>query len=761
MNAVRRAYYILRCLGPGFAATRLRLALRRRLGYDRRVYAPRPWETIPLADLLRPGVPPDPVDYAAFKDAQSTPFLFPPGAPPQVPEYPPGAASLRQPSLAERIRLLESGRCLYFFRTVPPQPVCWHVNALTGQSADARRPWYELPDFDPAQGDIRTLWEPSRAAWAIDLARAAARSAPSERAALTGLYDHWFGSWLAENPPFLGVNWKCGQETAVRLIAHALALRAFGPAGRGPRSWQSQARFAWASAYRIFHHIDYAVSQKNNHAISEACGLIVASQLFPELRHAPRWRRVGREVLVREVRRQFYADGSYVQHSLNYQRVAMHGVLLALRLCELAGDRLPPEIYDAVGRGAEFLFELMDAATGRVPNYGNNDGALILPLSECDFSDFRPIVQAAMCAARCRPLLPPGPWDEEALWLTGCSRLSPAGGEMSDETGPRGAGPCAPSAQASSRAFPAGGYYTLRGGESWAMLRCHTYRDRPGQLDSLHLDLWWRGHNVLRDSGTYQYYAPDRPALAAHFKSLAAHNTIQIGAAEPVEHVSRFLWFPWPRGRLLRFEVDRPDGVLLLEVERRDYDRAPWHIRHRRSVIGLPGDTWLIVDDLLGRGRHSVCLRWQLADSPCERADEDRSVLLRTPAGAFGLSVVAAGGERLGGRVVRGQSSDADVQGWHAPYYGELLAAPALEVRAEATLPVRLLTLAQPQRTEPPVRRGDSDRGQLWAVTTPVGRFELTLAGLVPYQRAFTRAAGAAAGAVRAVVAAERQTPGY
>jgi hypothetical protein len=31
--------------------------------------------------------------------------------------------------------------------------------------------------------------------------------------------------------------------------------------------------------------------------------------------------------------------------------------------------------------------------------------------------------------------------------------------------------------------FDAGGYYTIRTPQAWAMIRCHTYRDRPGHVD--------------------------------------------------------------------------------------------------------------------------------------------------------------------------------------------------------------------------------------------------------------------------------------
>ena len=148
-------------------------------------------------------------------------------------------------------------------------------------------------------------------------------------------------------------------------------------------------------------------------------------------------------------------------------------------------------------------------------------------------------MQAAHFLATGRRLLPTGPWDEDLLWLFG-----PAALEADRDEHP----------QPVSTGFEVGGYYTLRRDDSWAMIRCHTYRDRPSHVDPLHLDLWWRGLNILRDCGTYQYYIPGRGDIERYFKSIAGHNTVEIDGRDPIELVSRFLWLPWPKARVRHYE---------------------------------------------------------------------------------------------------------------------------------------------------------------------------------------------------------------
>ena len=38
----------------------------------------------------------------------------------------------------------------------------------------------------------------------------------------------WLSDWLQENPPYLGHNWKCGQEASIRVIHLACAALILG-----------------------------------------------------------------------------------------------------------------------------------------------------------------------------------------------------------------------------------------------------------------------------------------------------------------------------------------------------------------------------------------------------------------------------------------------------------------------------------------------------------------------------------------------------
>ena len=94
-------------------------------------------------------------------------FLFPFAKPPGLAEFA-GSNAGRTPSFAERMDLLEQDRCVYFFDRPSPEPIDWYRNPFDGHVSDPARGWFQIPDYLPTQGDPRMMWEPGRAAWAID-----------------------------------------------------------------------------------------------------------------------------------------------------------------------------------------------------------------------------------------------------------------------------------------------------------------------------------------------------------------------------------------------------------------------------------------------------------------------------------------------------------------------------------------------------------------------------------------------------------------
>ena len=304
-------------------------------------------------------------------------------------------------------------------------------------------------------------------------------------------------------------------------------------------------------------HIEYArKAVYNNHLLSEAFGLLLAAELLPAAPRAARWRATGLDLLVEQADRQFYPDGGYIQQSHNYERVALQVYLWAVALLGAAGKSVPETWRSALARGVDFLHAQQNGVDGRLPNYGSNDGALVSPLTSCDYADFRPTLQAASIAARGERLYQPGPWDEEAAWFLGAKALE------------------APVRRAhrASVSFGETGFHVLRGADeaSFATFRCGTVRDRFSQIDMLHLDVWWRGENVLVDPGSYLYNGPRRGTT--HFTRTAA-TTRWRSTARPDAPLPSIQEPLLDEGEVVRFE-DAGSHVIA-EGEHYGYRRHP------------------------------------------------------------------------------------------------------------------------------------------------------------------------------------------
>ena len=111
-----------------------------------------------------------------------------------------------------------------------------------------------------------------------------------------------------------------------------------------------------AHAERIYKNLDYAISTRSNHTISEAFGLWLVGLLFPELKEAEKYHRLGGQLLEQEAAAQIFPDGTYSMFSLNYHRFILHIYFCMIRLSELNQSRVSNLIYQQVLPLSIFFF---------------------------------------------------------------------------------------------------------------------------------------------------------------------------------------------------------------------------------------------------------------------------------------------------------------------------------------------------------------------------------------------------------------------
>jgi hypothetical protein len=143
--------------------------------------------------------------------------------------------------------------------------------------------------------------------------------------------------------------------------------------------------------------------------------------------------------------------------------------------------------------------------------------------------------------------------------------------------------------------FPAGGYYLIREKETFTFIRCGKHKDRPAQADNLHMDVWYKGENLLLDGGTYKYNT-DGQALK-YFMGTESHNTVMLDGYDQMLKGKRFIWYNWTQAIDI-FVTEQPDAYIISGAVS-CFTYLDKTIVHRRKVIKYKDKPEWLVEDLI------------------------------------------------------------------------------------------------------------------------------------------------------------------
>lgn len=458
----------------------------------------------------------------------------------------------------------------------PDAPPDWFANPFSDtKSSNADLDWWRIPDFNA--GDIKAIWELSRFDWVIAWATKAAHG---DMGALEKL-NLWLSDWARSNPPYKGPNWKCGQEASIRVIHLVTAAWLLGQDKKPEPGILDLLR---AHLQRIAPTMSYAIGQQNNHGTSEAAALFIGgSFLSKHDTRAKGWERKGRHWLEDRAATLIERDGSFSQYSVNYHRLMLDTFSLAeawRRHRDL--PHFSERLNSRLAAATEWLWLLTDSDTGDAPNIGANDGARLVPLTGDDYRDYRPSVQLASALFRNADAFGPGSWTAPLRWLQVADQKSRA--------------------VQHSKSFDDGGYHVLRTNHAMAILRYPRFSFRPSQADALHVDLWYRGINLLRDAGTFSYNVKG----ANWFSGTAAHNTVEFDGRDQMPRLGRFLFGDWLTANSA-ISVQEVAGLVTAAAGYSDDQGA----EHHRAIKLANGG--LVCTDSISGDFKNACLRWRLA----------------------------------------------------------------------------------------------------------------------------------------------------
>jgi hypothetical protein len=480
-------------------------------------------------------------------------------------------------------------------------PIDWHLEPVAGKRAPLVH-WSRIDFLDAAQvGDNKIVWELNRHQHFLTLGRAYWYTR-DERYAET--FVTHLGGWMDQNPPKLGMNWVSSLEIAFRAISWLWAFYFFkdSPFLTAPLFLR-----AWKYLYLHARHLETYLStyfSPNTHLTGEALGLYYLGTLLPEFRCAARWRSRGKRILLRELHRHVKPDGVYFEQSSYYHRYTTDFYAHLSILAGLNADPLGPDLQVKYAALLDHLMHLTrpDRST---PLVGDDDGGRFLPLDERAANDFRAALSTgAVILSRKDYRYVAEELAEETVWLLG------EGGRRAFDR----LEDCPPAHD--SRAFSDGGYYVLRDG--WArdshylLLDCGPHgilNCGHAHADVLSFELAAGGRTLLVDPGTYTYTGS--PDSRDWFRSSAAHNTLTIDGESSSVPDRAFSWKSIARPRPLRwFSHPLFD---YFSGSHDGYARLATPATHRRSILFLKGDYWIVRDWVQTEGAHRYDLHFHFA----------------------------------------------------------------------------------------------------------------------------------------------------
>ena len=487
----------------------------------------------------------------------------------------------KTPELKEKMEHILKGDVLFFSKTWKPLGLDydWVTNPETEYHYDVHQHWTKVNDFSQEAGDIKFVWEKSRFSWLLAVCR----------------YDYHFDEdhsefvigqildWISKNPLNCGPNYKCSQETSIRILNWLFALNFYSKskALNEVRWYTIMASIYWQTDH-VMKNINFSrIAVRNNHAITETLTLYLMGMMLPMMKGANSWKKNGKKWFEQEIAYQIEDDGTFIQDSMNYHRVVIQLLTYAIALADKHDEKFSEFVYERAYKSLNFLYQCQEPTNGCLPNYGNNDGALFFPLSDNDYRDYRPQLDAlhGLLTGKSLYEIP----CEDSGWF---SRCEPKGRKLYSKI----------EKQYGLVKFEKSGYYLIREEETLSFIRCGLFKTN-GSTDQLHLDVWYKGQNILMDGGSFMYNTDE--TTVRYFAGTEAHNTLMLGDYDQMQKGMRFIWFYPPS--LLKAEMYEEDDAYVFEGKVNAFKQIGDGITIQRIIRKKKGEPeWVITDTVEG-----------------------------------------------------------------------------------------------------------------------------------------------------------------
>lgn len=317
----------------------------------------------------------------------------------------------------------------------------------------------------------------------------------------------------------------------------------------------------WANyLYSIWEHTDYLKNDNftgGNWLAHSAAAVMGSATDYPEFKDRKVWLAYGQTAFERNVLRDIHPDGKEMEDAPGYVSFAYQAMLATLQDLEQAGIAVDPEARRRMDRVQDWLGAVTQP-NGETPMIGDWGGGEAYALHKS-----MPYFQRE---------------DIRYMLTKGRQGAQPASGSIH---------------------FPHGGWSIMRSAydekpyENARHLTFHTSQAAHGHRDINALTLYAYGRELLIDPGIRSYEAAD----LERYPTVPYHNTICVdGQSYAAKAGTTETWIS-------------NDGIDYVVGSHSNYPG----LVHRRSVLFVKPEYWIVLDDLSGEGRHTYDQNWHFA----------------------------------------------------------------------------------------------------------------------------------------------------
>ncbi len=322
----------------------------------------------------------------------------------------------------------DEGREFLWERFRSYRPIDWHLDFRSGYRWNPARWRCDVPIGQTAGADVKVPWELSRFQHLGAMGLAFHLEEPPQADISAAEFVLQLTDWIVANPPCCGVNWNCSMEAAIRAVNWLWGLKLFA------RSPLLTPEFQRLVNWSLYHHAIFLRRNPENrdpfvgnHYLAGLAGQIHLEAACPWLPRNARCLAFAVGEFIKQVGRQFNADGSNFEASTGYHRLTTEILYeTAPLLLQLEGERrerlaqegrsgeadfthpliFPPWFWDRALGAAEYAAALLKPG-GSFPQLGDFDNGrfhkLVLTASFDEVSgtyreekrDIRPLLAVA------------------------------------------------------------------------------------------------------------------------------------------------------------------------------------------------------------------------------------------------------------------------------------------------------------------------------------------------------------------------------